>query len=286
MNDEIVMKKKTTNRKYVLWLLPSFTGILVFWLFPFFRLVLLSVTKNDYTMFVGLEHFISVLQNESFRLAATNTLKFMIICIPFLWGLSFVFAVLLSKSSLLNIWIKEGLLYPFVLPTTAVLLLYQVSFGEQGWVNLLLHRQENWLNGKYAILVLVVLYIWKYIGLYTFIWLSGITNTKTVWREQAILDGASLFQYARYILAPNLRQTCFICFVFIMINIFKVFRELYLITGNYPSENIYMIQHIFNNWFLNYSYANLSSAAVLVALFVLAILGIVYWVIKRKDENA
>ena len=155
MNDEIVMKKKTTNRKYVLWLLPSFTGILVFWLFPFFRLVLLSVTKNDYTMFVGLEHFISVLQNESFRLAATNTLKFMIICIPFLWGLSFVFAVLLSKSSLLNIWIKEGLLYPFVLPTTAVLLLYQVSFGEQGWVNLLLHRQENWLNGKYAILVLV-----------------------------------------------------------------------------------------------------------------------------------
>lgn len=286
MNDKNTMKKKATNRKYILWLVPSFTGTLVFWLLPFFRLLRLSVTKNNHTIFVGLEHFVSVLHNESFRLAVNNTLQFMIICIPLLWGLSFIFAVLLSKSSLLNMWIKEGLLYPFVLPTTAVLLLYQVSFGEKGWINQLLHCQEDWFNGKYAMLILVVLYIWKYIGLYTFIWLSGIINTKTVWREQAMLDGASLFQYAWYILAPNLRLTCFICFVFIMINIFKVFRELYLITGNYPSENIYMLQHIFNNWFLNYSYSKLSAAAVLVAIFVLIIIGIVYGIIIRKDENA
>lgn len=59
------------------------------------------------------------------------------------------------------------------------------------------------------------------------------------------------------------------------LNSFKVFREAYLVAGNYPHESIYMTQHLFNNWFQSFSLDKLSAAAVMeggVLLFVILLL--------------
>ena len=65
-------------------------------------------------------------------------------------------------------------------------------------------------------------------------------------------------------------------FVFIlsMINSFKIFREVYLLTGNYPFDRLYMLQHFMNNTFNKLDYQKLSAAAVLFAVIMIVIMAI------------
>ena len=61
-----------------------------------------------------------------------------------------------------------------------------------------------------------------------------------------------------------------------LLNTFKVFREAYLVAGAYPQEKIYLLQHLFNNWFLALDLPRLSAAAVLMAIvlgLLIAIIG-------------
>ena len=50
-----------------------------------------------------------------------------------------------------------------------------------------------------------------------------------------------------------------------LLNTFKVFREAYLVAGAYPEKSIYLLQHLFNNWFLALDLPRLSAAAILMA---------------------
>ena len=52
------------------------------------------------------------------------------------------------------------------------------------------------------------------------------------------------------------------------VNGFRVFREAYLLSGDYPHESIYMLQHLFNNWFVSLDIQKLTAAAVLLVLAV------------------
>jgi multiple sugar transport system permease protein len=63
-----------------------------------------------------------------------------------------------------------------------------------------------------------------------------------------------------------------------LLNAFKVFREAYLVAGRYPQQSIYLLQHLFNNWFLSLDLPRLAAAAILVALVLLAgILALLKW---------
>ncbi|MDE6907318.1 MAG: sugar ABC transporter permease, partial [Lachnospiraceae bacterium] len=59
-----------------------------------------------------------------------------------------------------------------------------------------------------------------------------------------------------------------------LLNSFKVFREAYLVAGNYPHESIYLMQHLFNNWFLDLDLDKMAAAAVIngLAIFMLILL--------------
>lgn len=57
---------------------------------------------------------------------------------------------------------------------------------------------------------------------------------------------------------------------------FKVYREAYLVAGDYPDQSIYMMQHLFNNWFRDLSLDKLAVGAVInTAIFVVLIWG--FW---------
>ena len=45
-------------------------------------------------------------------------------------------------------------------------------------------------------------------------------------------------------------------------NRYKIYREAYLVAGAYPHESIYMLQHLFNNWFVNLDLDKMAAAAV------------------------
>ena len=259
------MSKRCLN---VLLVLPSIAGVAVFWAVPFLRLILSSFFQSQTGAWNGFGNYMDVMGSQSFRLAAANTLKFMLISIPVMLVLSLAIAVFLSEKSILNMWLKESVILPLVMPAAAVSVFCGILFDSSGFEELLF------------------IYIWKYTGLYMLVWLSGIANVPLELKDAAYLDGAGEFRYIKDILLPNLKQVGFICFVFMFINSFKVFREIYLMTGSYPDENIYMLQHIFNNWYKEFSVDKMSAGAVLSAVSILLFLLAVFMLLdkgRRRD---
>ena len=88
--------------------------------------------------------------------------------------------------------------------------------------------------------------------------------------EAARVDGAGAWQCFWRVTLPGLLPTLFMTAVLSLLNTFKVFREAYLVGGAYPHDSIYLLQHLFNNWFLDLDVGRLCAAAVLIAAVLLA----------------
>ena len=84
------------------------------------------------------------------------------------------------------------------------------------------------------------------------------------------MDGAGAWQCFWRVTLPGLLPTLFMTAVLSLLNTFKVFREAYLVGGAYPHDSIYLLQHLFNNWFLDLDVGRLCAAAVLIAAVLLA----------------
>jgi multiple sugar transport system permease protein len=137
------------------------------------------------------------------------------------------------------------------------------KFGAEGY---------DWMSTK-AFGVLVFSYVWKNVGYDMILWLAGLNGISVSYYEAAGVDGANAWQKFWYITLPSLMPTAFIVSVLSILNTFKVFREAYLIAGAYPkSDNIYMLQHTFNNWFVTLDIQKICAAAVMVAIVILIIL--------------
>lgn len=78
-----------------------------------------------------------------------------------------------------------------------------------------------------------------------------------------------------------------ILFVMILsiINSFRVFREVYLLTGGYPDQSLYMLQHYMNNTFASADYQKLSTAAIYMSLVMIVIIGLLFWVENRFGKD-
>ena len=85
------------------------------------------------------------------------------------------------------------------------------------------------------------------------------------------MDGADGLKCFWHITCPLLIPTAFLTGILSLVNAFKVFREAYMIAGNYPHDSIYMLQHLFNNWFLKLDMQKMTAAAVMLA-FILGLL--------------
>ncbi len=222
---------------------------------------------------VGIDNFHTIFTNKAFELAAKNTIRFELICLPLLLGLSLLIALALYRYKRIGQFLKSGFLIPMAIPVASVVLLWQFLFDSKGFINGFISKfgldGYDWMNSGSAFWVLVFAYVWKNIGFNIIIWLAGLSSISPAIYEAARMDGASEWQCFLKITLPNLLPTIYITFVLSLLNSFKVFREAYLIAGDYPHESIYMLQHTFNNWFRDLSLEKMSAGAVIVVLVLI-----------------
>ena len=274
-------KMKTRGRKDLrglLWILPSFLGVSVLYLLPYLDVFRRSFIGAVDEQFAGLNNYRNVLGNTAFLLALKNTLRFTLVCIPILILASLLCAILLSGSKYGGI-IKSAFLMPMALPAVSVALLWRLLFHSQGlanqWMGRLGMEGSDWMNTGKAFWILVASYIWRNLGYDIILWMAGLSGISESIYEAARVDGAGEWQCFLRITLPNLKSSLYTITVLSFLNSFKVFREAYLVAGNYPHESIYMTQHLFNNWFQSFSLDKLSAAAVMeggVLLFVILLL--------------
>ena len=65
----------------------------------------------------------------------------------------------------------------------------------------------------------------------------------------------------------------------------KIFREVWLLTGSYPYESLYLLQHFMNNTFRTMDYQKLSAAALMLAVVMGAVIALLLRVERRLDRD-
>ena len=278
------------KESWIPWVLlaPSLTGVGIFILIPFADVVRRSFFNAVGSEFVGLENYRGVLENEAFRLAAGNTVRFLIVCLPLLLGSSLFFGILLLNTGRKSGILKSGFLLPMAVPAGSVVLFWQLFFDQGGIPNEALQKfgvhGPDYMNTPKAFGVLVVVYIWKNLGYDMILWLSGLLGIPDSLYEAARMDGADGLKCFWHITCPLLIPTACLTGILSLVNAFKVFREAYMIAGNYPHDSIYMLQHLFNNWFLKLDMQKMTAAAVMLA-FILGLILIGSQKIEEKRRT-
>ena len=254
----------------------SLAGISVFFLIPFVETIRRSFYDARGKNYIGLDGYESVLANSAFRLAAANTAKFAVICIPLLLAASLITALLIRAVRPRGRAFKTTYLLPMAVPVASVVLLWQVVFRQNGLANTVLAalgaEPIDFMGSSAAFWVLIFTYLWKNNGYDMILWLAGLDGINDNLYEAARVDGASSWRCFRYITLPGLLPTVGLVSILSLLNGFKVFREAYLVAGSYPHESIYLLQHLFNNWFRDLDVSRLCAAAVMLSVVLLVII--------------
>lgn len=257
----------------------SLGGTAVFLLLPYVDVLRRAFFRTGDGTFCGLDNFRNVLQNQAFRLAAENTGAFLLVSVPLLLVLSLAAAILMDRLIKNGRWLKTGLLIPMAIPAASAALLWRFLFHRRGFLNGLLQMAgfsgPDWMNTDAAFWVLVGSYIWKNLGFNVVLWLAGLSSVPRELYEAARLDGAGEWQLFRTITLPQLLPSALAVSILALLNSFKAFREAWLAGGEYPHESMYLMQHLFNNWFRDLSLDRMAAGAVLnsavLICFILAL---------------
>ena len=269
-------KKERKNKKEKLtglyFILPSLIGVAIFTIIPFIDILLRSFQSTASREFVGFENYMEVFNNEAFKLAGKNTIRFVSICIPLLLILSLAIAVYLNKFVKESQILRTAFLIPMAVPIASVVLIWTIVFHENGTLSALINKfgmdPQNWMDTKYSFWILIFSYIWRNLGYNVILWLAGLNSISKEIYESARVDGASPWKCFTSITLPCLKPTLYTVAVLSLLNSFKVFREAYLVAGDYPHKSMYLLQHLFNNWFREMSIGKMAAATVLMGLVI------------------
>ena len=264
---------------------PSLIGVAVFFIVPFGVVVYYSLIDGVAShSFVGLDNFIKLFHNSAFLTAAGNTLSFSALAVPLAVVLAIVLALLLEARIPLKSQFRTFFLSPMMVPVASVVLIWQVLFNYNGTINefLLLFGADkiDWFQSEHSQIVVIILFLWKNLGYNMILFMAGLANIPKELLEVADVEGAGEWYKFFEIKLRYLSPTVLFVTILSLINSFKVFREVYLLTGDYPYETLYMLQHFMNNTFKSLDYQKLSAAAVVMAIVMVVLIALLF---KAED---
>ena len=278
------LKTKETIIAY-LFIFPSLTGIVVFYIIPY----IICFVKSTYigNRFVGIENYILLFQNKTFLLALKNTAIFSITAIPLTMIISFLLALFLNSFKGISAFFRSTLLIPVIAPVASLICVWQVIFDDYGAINSLLNQLGfspiHFFNSEFSMIMIILIYIWKYCGFCAIIFTSGLANMNRTLYESAKLDGANNFQLVTRITLPLITPTTFFVFLMEIIYFFKISREMFALFGNYPNKNVYFLQNFISNNYYNINYPRLSSASVILSVMIIGTV-LLFFLFERKNS--
>lgn len=251
-------------------LLPSLIGMLIFSMLPLIISALISLTDwNGLAKltgpgffrehFIGLENYKKILTSAEFWRTLGNTAEYIILYIPLMLAASLLVATLLSQARrgigffrvmyyipVLTSWVAASLIWKSVLsPQYGALNGILSIFGIQG---------PGWLTDeKWAMPAIVLVSVWKDMGFFGLILLSGVIGINRTYYEAAELDGANGWVKFTRVTLPLLTPSIFYVLIVGMINAFQLFPQIMIMTGGGPNgATQVMVERIYNYGFRYY----------------------------------
>lgn len=278
------------TKKVWLFLFPGLSLLLLFYLVPFVGGIRYSVTDGSFAnQFTGFENYRKLWTNSMFLLGLKNTFVLSLICSPLLWLLSFLTASGLARIFPRGAFVRSSVLLPYLAPSSAVILIWQVFFDYGGLLNRLLTglgaERILWLGSEAMRLPIIVMFLWKNLGLCTVIFLSAIRSVPVSLYESAEIDGIRPLRRSINITLPLIMPSSYLVFILSWINAFKIFREVYFLSGSYPDPSVYTLQHYMNNVYSKLNYQLVTSAAYSFAVIVLLFFGVLFFLQQRAANE-
>lgn len=293
---------KSRKRKTFLvamgFILPFFILYTIFTIWPVVQGFYVSLHKwglMGKLKYIGFDNYTKFVSDKNFWGALVNTAFFALITTPLLVITAMVLALLANRGTKMKKGLRIIYYLPSVLSVSVASFIAKYTFTPYtGLVNGVLHslgilpssKELQWLQDPNLVWITVSLMtVWWTIGFSMLLYLSALQDISEDVFEAASIDGATKTQQLFRIVLPLLRPATWLVLLLQMIACFKVFGQIYMITGGGPASSTRpLIQYIYENAFEknNMGYA----AAMSYVLFgILLVLSLGQQILQRKGEK-
>ncbi len=264
------------------WLMlsPFLIFFLLFVIYPIIMNIWYSFTNYDLNTarWVGLKNYQRLLKDKAFVAAVKNTAVYALYSVIALTALGFLTAAALNRKMRGIRWIRMLMIFPYATSMTAVAMIWLMLLDPgTGLINKALRAVGltgvDWLfNVRTALPSLIFVNVWKNIGYCMLIYLAGMQSIPTEIYEAATVDGASEWQQMIHVTVPMVRPVAFFVFINTMIESFKTFEQVKLMTGGDPLYSTTTIVHqIYQRGFTEFKMGYAAAMSVVLLAIVLVV---------------
>lgn len=238
--------------------------------------------------FVGLGQYADVLSDSLFRAGIVNTIIFAVVAVSIQVVLGFLLALLTTKIIRGRLFYRTVFLLPILVPGIVIgaiwKLMYNYHFGIINQLFALVGLPvADWLGTvETALGSVIAVDVWHWTPFIFLLMLAGLESLPQDVYEAAKVDGASLSQELRYITLPLMLPTIAVTLVFRLIVAFKVFDEIYLLTGGGPGTSTEVLSFTIYRRFFTEGQMGYGSAMSVVVLFALSTAIVAVVLLTRK----
>lgn len=274
------MKTDTFWRHATLW--PALVLFLLLTILPLLKLFSLSfhdvewVNRDAVWDWVGLANYAKLADDNLLRAGALNTLIFAVVAVAMQMLIGFVLALLTTRVVHGRVFYRTVFILPILVPGIIIGAIWKLMYSyDFGVLNTLLMAlgltPQDWLgNPNLALLSVIIVDVWHWTPFCFLLLLAGLESLPDDIFEAARIDGASRWQQLRHITLPLMLPTIAVTFVFRMILAFKVFDEIYLLTGGGPGTSTEVISFTIYRRFFTEDQTGYGAAMSIAVIAVIA----------------
>ena len=276
-----VKKRLEQEAKGVAWTLPALTFLVMFTLYPMVNAIITSFYNWNLTgrkKYIGGYNYQKLFSDPEIYETIWRTLQYAIIVLPATLIFGFILALLLKKSTKINVLFRTLLFTPRVSSMVAIsvvwLFIYNPQYGLLNSVfGLFGIAPIRWLNDPaLALPSLSIITIWRMLGYSTVVFLGGIQNISEDVLEASTIDGANPLQTVWHITIPLVSPTTFMLLIFNTIEVLKMFTTINVMTDGGPAKAtqnlvVMLYEYAFRRYQLGYA----STIAVVLFVLILAV---------------
>lgn len=268
-----------------------FTGI------PFISAFILSflnvkfITKLDNVKFVWFDNFIRMFQSSETMAALGRTALYSLIYVPVIMVLSFLLAYLLNKGVFFKKTIRSMVFLPYISNMVAVAVVFQLVLGPRGpfyMIQQLLGIEKPvipLLDLQWALPTVVLISVWKSIGLNFLTYLGALQGVSQELLEAAEIDGANKWQQVKNVIIPSVSPTTFFLFISSIITSMQNFTVIQALTEGKPGQStVVMSVNIVRTAFTKFE-TSYAAAQALLMFVIIMIITLIQWQGQKKWVN-
>lgn len=285
-------KLENDNVGYLL-IAPFYVFTVIFILLPILMNIALSFTNYDLLSmsFIGFRNYKNLFGDEYFIISLKNTFVYTGVTLAFLMVLGLAIAIILKKSIFGLKFFRTSFYIPYITSMVAISMIWLWMYEpSHGIFNVLLGffgiKGKLWLyDANTALGSIIVMSIWKSVGYNMVIYLAGLNAIPGYLYEAAAIDGANSFKQFIHITLPMLSPVTFFLIITGLINNFKVFEQVNIMTNGGPMNATTTIVHqIYNRAFQEFRMGYAASMAIFL-LFIVAIITIISFRFGNQGQD-